>query len=149
MLTQNQTCWLEIFDGNQPMGEELLFLSKNDKILTGQLGFWKELFYFPDPYLWIGLGHLKDEAMKSMWYAEVRRAKTSCQSPDFEPSGHSQMTSLASHFNMTPHQLYPGTFFGLFCLYLFCCLFMKFFIREFLNLPAVLIFNLVLQIVRI
>lgn len=36
MLVQNQTCWLEIFDGNQPMGEELLFLSKNDKILKNR-----------------------------------------------------------------------------------------------------------------
>lgn len=50
MLMQNQTCWLEIFDGNQPMGEELLFLSKNDKILEHRATWFSKgivLLYIP------------------------------------------------------------------------------------------------------
>lgn len=49
MLMQNQTCWLEVFGGNQPMGEELFrFWTKMAKFWKIQLDFCKEfLLYIP------------------------------------------------------------------------------------------------------
>lgn len=137
MLMWNQTYRLEVSDGDQPTGEELLFLSQNDQILKNRTTWflWGILWLYIILICELGEAIFKERKWRP---SDVLQPSELKQPVSWLPStpctGHlPQVTGLTPHFNMIlppPPQLHPVPFFVCFAFifatafsWIFVCLF--------------------------